>query len=92
MGDKCNANVGCIQASLSRYYDSCTYVGKCFSDDGVRLEARRAAASIKAGEEMCSFLRGLVLSLKDLKGKNIAHAQVSASKHSSMLVETICVV
>lgn len=67
---------------LSRYQEVCSHVPRRLSDEDVSLKAGRAAAVDEAGDEVCHFLRGLVLSMRKCVGKHIALAQPSVNKRS----------
>lgn len=85
--DACNAKAGCPQTFLSRYRDACNHVVERLRDEGVRLKARREAAVNRAEDEVSRFLCVLVLSMMHCVGKNIAQAQASVNKQSSMNVD-----
>lgn len=60
----CNAKTG-FQALLSRYRDAYSRGSRRLSDREARLESGRAAAAIKAEDEVSHFQLGLVLSIKN---------------------------
>lgn len=63
--DACNGKVCRLQAWLRRYRDACNHVAKHLIEGGTRLKAGREASENNTEDVVSSFLRGLVLSIKD---------------------------
>lgn len=74
---------------MNRHRDSCNHVAKRLDEEGVRLKAGSAAAASKVEDEVSDFLRGLVVSMKNCVGIHFAHARVSVSERSFMVVEIL---
>lgn len=94
-----NKNRRPVQANRMRYKvwspsdaamllrEACNHVPKRPNNEKVRQETGCAAAVKKLEHAVCHFLHGLVLSMEDSVGEEIAQTRASVCDHSSLVVE-----
>lgn len=88
--DACTGKVCRLQTVLDRYRNACNHGAKRFNDEGIRFEAGRVAVANKVEPEVSHFQLGLIHSMKDCVGQQIARARTSANERSSTIVEILC--